>query len=244
MDSGWVEKSSALKSEDTRGVNKPLYYCKGCPVICQADKGGKQMYSSTVQDPAVRNGWTVSTPPQSLYPQERDTEPVVQETGWASEPVLKCTENFAPTSIRSMGRSVRSESLCRPHSPRPCCSGNINLNTLDRGTLWRSWLRHCATIWKVAGQIPDGVIGIFHLLNHSGHTTALESTQSLTEMSTRDISWGVKAVGAQGCNLTTCMCRLSRNLGASNSWNHQGLKYACTWIALPCTLDDVKSTLI
>ena len=23
---------------------------------------------------------------------------------------------------------------------------------------WRSWLRH----WKVAGSIPDGVIGIFH----------------------------------------------------------------------------------
>jgi hypothetical protein len=27
---------------------------------------------------------------------------------------------------------------------------------------WRSWLRHCATSRKVAGSIPDGVIGIFH----------------------------------------------------------------------------------
>ena len=41
MDSGWVEKSGELKSEDTRGVNKPLYYCKGCPVTCQVDTGGK-----------------------------------------------------------------------------------------------------------------------------------------------------------------------------------------------------------
>jgi len=24
------------------------------------------------------------------------------------------------------------------------------------------WLRCCATNWKVAGLIPDGVIGIFH----------------------------------------------------------------------------------
>jgi hypothetical protein len=24
------------------------------------------------------------------------------------------------------------------------------------------WLRHCATNWKAAGSIPDGVIGIFH----------------------------------------------------------------------------------
>ena len=29
------------------------------------------------------------------------------------------------------------------------------------GTRWRSWLRHCATSRKVAGSIPDGVIGIF-----------------------------------------------------------------------------------
>jgi len=27
---------------------------------------------------------------------------------------------------------------------------------------WRSWLRHCATSRKVAGSIPDGVIGFFH----------------------------------------------------------------------------------
>ena len=29
------------------------------------------------------------------------------------------------------------------------------------GTWWRSWLRHCATSWKVAGSIPDGAIGIY-----------------------------------------------------------------------------------
>ena len=27
---------------------------------------------------------------------------------------------------------------------------------------WLIWLRHCATSRKVAGSIPDGVIGIFH----------------------------------------------------------------------------------
>jgi hypothetical protein len=30
------------------------------------------------------------------------------------------------------------------------------------GTRWRSWLRHCAKIWKAAGSIPDGVTVIFH----------------------------------------------------------------------------------
>jgi elongation factor P hydroxylase len=53
-----------------------------------------------------------------------------------------------------------------------------------------------STSWKVAGSIPDGVIGIFHWYNPSGRTMALGSTQPLTEMSTRNISWGVKAAGA------------------------------------------------
>jgi len=61
------------------------------------------------------------------------------------------------------------------------------------GTRWRSWLRHCATSRKVAGSIPNGVIGIID--NISGHT-ALGSALPLTEISTRNISWVVKAAGA------------------------------------------------
>ena len=51
------------------------------------------------------------------------------------------------------------------------------------------WLRCCATNRKVAGSIPDGVIGIFHW-HPPDRTMALGSTQTLTEMSTRNISWG------------------------------------------------------
>jgi len=49
---------------------------------------------------------------------------------------------------------------------------------------------------KDAGSIPDGVIGNFHFHNPSGCTMALRLTQPLTEMSTRNISWRVKAAGA------------------------------------------------
>ena len=52
------------------------------------------------------------------------------------------------------------------------------------------WLRCCATNRKVAGSIPDGVIGIFHWHNPSSRTMALGSIQPPTEMSTRRISWG------------------------------------------------------
>ena len=53
-------------------------------------------------------------------------------------------------------------------------------------TRWRSWLRHCASSRKVAGSIPDSVIGFFHWHNPSDRIMALGSTQRLTEMSTRD----------------------------------------------------------
>ena len=61
---------------------------------------------------------------------------------------------------------------------------------------WHSWLRHCITRRKVKGLIPDGVFGIFHWLNPSSCTTSLGSTQPVTEMSTRSISWEVKMAGA------------------------------------------------
>jgi len=49
---------------------------------------------------------------------------------------------------------------------------------------------YCPTSQKVADSIPDGVIGFFHWHNSSGRTISLGSTQPLTEMSTRNISWG------------------------------------------------------
>jgi len=39
-------------------------------------------------------------------------------------------------------------------------------------------------------RIPDDIIGIFHWHNPSGRAMALGLTQPLTEMSTRNISWG------------------------------------------------------
>jgi hypothetical protein len=52
----------------------------------------------------------------------------------------------------------------------------------------------------------------------SGHTMTLGSTQSLTEMSKRDISWDK---GGRCLGLAAFICRLSWNLGALASWNHQ-----------------------
>ena len=56
------------------------------------------------------------------------------------------------------------------------------------------WLRCCATNRKVAGSIPAGVSGFFIDIKSFRSPGGL--TQPLTEMSTRRISWGVKAAGA------------------------------------------------
>ena len=56
---------------------------------------------------------------------------------------------------------------------------------------WCRWLRHCAIRRRVAVSIL-----YWHTRNPSGRTKVLESTQTLIEMSTRNISRCVEAVGA------------------------------------------------
>jgi hypothetical protein len=51
------------------------------------------------------------------------------------------------------------------------------------------WLRYCATNRKIAGSIPDGVIGIFHWHNPSDRIMALGSTQALKEMCRCHVIW-------------------------------------------------------
>ena len=58
------------------------------------------------------------------------------------------------------------------------------------GTAVAQWLRFCATIRKVPGSILYLLIGIFQWNYPSDRTMGLGSTQPLTEMSNRGISWG------------------------------------------------------
>jgi len=73
----------------------------------------------------------------------------------------------------------------------PCrsCSEKFKIALIKCCALWRSWLI-CATGLQVADSIPDAVN------NPSFRVVALGSTQTLTEMSTRNISLGIKAAGA------------------------------------------------
>jgi hypothetical protein len=89
----------------------------------------------------------------------------------------------------------------------------------------RSLSRHCATSRKVACLISDVAIGIFHWHNPSGCTTALGLNQPLTEMSTRNISWGY--VGLQPHRLHVPIVLES---GSLNLLESPGLVQACNGI--------------
>jgi hypothetical protein len=77
------------------------------------------------------------------------------------------------------------------------------------GTRWRSWLRHCATIRKDTGSIPDDVIRFFSLIYSFRSHYGPWSTQPLTEMSTRNFFWGLRQPTRRADNLTTFICQLS-----------------------------------
>ena len=76
----------------------------------------------------------------------------------------------------------------------------------------------------------------FPLTNPSGRIMALRSTQPLTEMSTRVISWRVKAAGSWGWQLTIFMCRRSTSSGSLSLVQPSRPAQACIGIAVPSLL--------
>ena len=82
----------------------------------------------------------------------------------------------------------------RTYLPSYTTIWNVRTYLPSYTTIWnvRTYLPSYTTIWNVHTHlsVPNGVIGFFHWHNPSGRTMALGSTQPLTEMSTRNISWG------------------------------------------------------
>ena len=68
-------------------------------------------------DHCIRRGWGVSVMHWPLFTPGQDPVPIVQEAGWAPEPVWTGSENLAPTAIRSPDRPARSQSLYRLRYP-------------------------------------------------------------------------------------------------------------------------------
>ena len=101
---------------------------------------------------------------------QNGTNRTLQQVGSISANILKIINIKESYTLFRSSKCV----ICRSASP-------------TRGMQWHSWLSYCATSRKDLCSI-----GIFYSHNTSGCTMARGSTQPLTEMSTRNISWGVK----------------------------------------------------
>ena len=89
-----------------------LRLCKGCTAL-----GRSRGIALTFHDNSTRRGWGVSVTPRPLFTPGKDPVPIVQEAGWAPEPVWTGAENLASTGIRSPDRPARSQSLYRLSYP-------------------------------------------------------------------------------------------------------------------------------
>jgi len=74
---------------------------------------GEYRYTSTLSLTSTldEDGWSMPRPDR--FTPGKDPVLIVQETGWASEPVWMSAQNLAPTGSKSPDRPARSESLYR-----------------------------------------------------------------------------------------------------------------------------------
>ena len=70
------------------------------------------------------------------------------------------TRVLLPIHVQSVGNKHKLPCRMLVHSPE---FPSLQDRTEGGGNAVAQWLRCCATNGKVAGSIPDGVIGIFHL---------------------------------------------------------------------------------
>ena len=113
--------------------NKVKVKVKVLPITGHEGAEGEQRYSPTLSRPRHLDGGGWSAPRLGCFTPGKDPVPIVQEAGWAPEPVWMGSENLSPSGIRSPDRPARSESLYRLSYPGPIIN---NFNTLN---IWH----HC-----------------------------------------------------------------------------------------------------
>jgi len=89
-----------------------------------------------IHDRSTRMGWGVSVTPRPLFTTGKDPEPIVQEAGWAPEPVWTGAENLVPHRDSIPDCPARSQSLYRLRYPAHSDSQN--------GLQKRNLATHCA----------------------------------------------------------------------------------------------------
>jgi len=144
----------------------------------------------------------------------RNIHPMVHHLFW-SEQNLSLIRKQRLVRIECVRTELLRCCAFRPRSPEMQFRWwKQDLRAKMQGTRWRGQSRHCASTRL------EGVNGIFRWHNPSGRTMTMGWTQAPTEMRTSNSK---RRLVPRADELSTFMCRLSRNLGASSSWNPRSL---------------------
>ena len=174
-------------------------------------------------------------------PTSREFALMKYEHLWASAVgmCIKCQNQFTGIHIVSNHHSCRYRLFLL--TQRLYCYFQVGHAFFWGGgeTAVEQWLRCCATNRKVAGSIPEGVIGIFHWHNPSDSAMVLGPTQPLTEMSTRRICG--RCVRLTSLPPPCAVVMKSRNL---NFLEPSGPLQTCNGSALPLSYMFRSKTII
>jgi hypothetical protein len=98
---------------------------------------------------------------------------------------VRCTISNLGTGRKARGRFHSSTALSLGKYPLAFIADEAWCLRTELGTMKKR--KSLPIRWNVAGSTPDEVAGCFHWPNHSNRTMGLGLTQSLTEMSTRNL---------------------------------------------------------
>jgi hypothetical protein len=150
-------------------------------------RGGTVGWGTALQDGRSRVRFSMTSLTQTFRSHYGlgSTQPLTEMSTWNTS----CVARHPPMGLIALPSScVDCLEVWKPQPPGTFLAAWTGIFFLQ--SINTQWLRCCATNRKVAGSIPDDVVGIFHWHNPSDRTMALGSTQPLKEMSTRSISCG------------------------------------------------------
>jgi len=123
-------------------------------------------------DHGTRRGWGVSVTLWLLFTPGKDTVPIVQDAGWAPEPVWTGAENLDSTGFRSPDRPARSQSLYRLSYPARNSAMNVSKFWLLKKGILNFFAYHQATV-----RLPP-VVGLPPFDEHRRSWSSDESERS------------------------------------------------------------------
>ena len=105
-----MENERSVQVEFSTGIRMAFVPVTG-PVVAQSVGVGRGI-ALLFHDHGTRRGWVVICTPRPYFTPGKDTVPIVQEAGWAPEPVWTGGKS-RPIGILSPDRPARSQSLYR-----------------------------------------------------------------------------------------------------------------------------------